>query len=605
MDGDLILVLLILLGTVLLFVSDRIRLDVVALLSLLALTLTGILSPTEAIAGFSDPIVLMIAGLFVVSGGLFRTGVAARIGEVLGSVAGRSRLRLTAVLMIAAGTLSGFMSSTGTVAVMLPVTVTLAWRAGISPSKLLIPLSFASLLGGMLTLIGTPPNIVVANQLEAEGLAPFGFFDFTPVGAVMLAAGIAFMLAFGSRLLPERAAAGGDRETDGPPRVAASELVDGYRVGELARLRVRSTSPLVGRSPADAEVRRRYGASILRVQTRESRGPLPWKRDAAGGLRAGDLLDVQGSADAIDRLRREEHLATLEGSRDGSPLRLAEVLLPPRSRLIGRSLADARFRDRYGVHAISLRRLGHVVEDEMAAVPLRFGDTLLVTGPARRIDLLRRETGDFVVVAQNEDGASEGRLSRRALLAVGVMIGMMAMLTLEVVPAVTAVLLAAVLMVLVGALDAEAAYRSVNWESVVLIAGILPMATALENTGGLRLIAGQLAPLGALGPLAMAAALFLITSALSQVISNTATTVLIAPVAFLTSSSMGVSPYPLLMIVAVAASTAFATPIASPVNTLVLGPGEYRFGDYFRVGVALQALILVLSLLIVPLLFPF
>ncbi len=601
----MLLVFIILLVTIALFVSDWLRLDVVAILSLLALTLTGILSPAEALAGFSDPIVLMIAGLFVVSGGLFRTGVASRLGEVLGGVAGESRLRLTAVLMLAAGVLSGFMSSTGTVAVMLPVAVTLAWRAGISPSKLLIPLSFASLLGGMLTLIGTPPNIVVANQLEAEGLAPFRFFDFTPVGLAMLLAGVAFMLALGSHLLPDRASAQPVSNADEPPEVDASELTAGYGVRQTAVLRVRADSPLIGQSPTEADVRRRYGVNILRVRPWGRRGPASWKRAARGPLRAGDLLDVQGSQEDIERLQNEERLAALEDPQDYSPLRMAEVLLTPRSRLIGQSLADVRFRDRYGVRVMSIRRLGEPVDVDLAAFPLRFGDTLLVTGPEKRIDMLRREAGDFVVVAQGRADTREGRLSSRAYLALGVMLVMMTLLTFEIVPAVTAVLIAAVLMVLVGALNVEAAYRSINWESVVLIAGILPMATALQTTGGMQFVVELIGPLGNLGPVVMAGALFLITSVLSQVISNTATTVLVAPIAFRTAVGMGISPYPFLMIVAIAASTAFATPIASPVNTLVLGPGEYRFGDFFKVGVALQVLILVLALLIVPLLFPF
>jgi di/tricarboxylate transporter len=605
MDFEMLLVFGILLATITLFVSDWFRLDVVAILALLALTLTGILTPAEAIAGFSDPIVLMIAGLFVVGGGLFRTGVAGRIGQVLGSVAGQSRLRLTAMLMLASGVLSGFMSSTGTVAVMLPVAVTLAWQAGISPSKLLIPLSFASLLGGMLTLIGTPPNIVVANQLEAEGLEPFRFFDFTPIGILMLLAGLGFMLAFGWRLLPERAPASGDPNGEGTPEISASELVAGYNVGDLSVLRVRSGSRLVGRTPAEADLRRRYGVAILRVRARAPRGPLSREGAEPGPLQAGDLLDVHGSREGVERLQREQGLAPLEDPQHRSPLRIAEVLLTPRSRLIGRSLADVRFRDRYGVHVMSIRRLGEVVERELATLPLRFGDTLLVTGPNRQIDLLRREPGDFVVVAHGREDSREERLSPRAYLALAVMLGMMALLTFGLVPAVTAVLLAAVAMVLVGALDVEAAYRSINWESVVLIAGILPMATALEKTGGMQLIVQQLGPLGGFGPLFMAGALFAITSVLSQVISNTATTVLVAPIAFQIALEMGVSPYPLLMTVAIAASTAFATPIASPVNTLVLGPGEYRFADFFRVGVALQLLILALALLVVPVLFPF
>jgi di/tricarboxylate transporter len=601
---DTVLVFAILLATIALFISDWLRLDLVAILSLLALSLSGILTPAEALAGFSDPIVLMIAGLFVVGGGLFRTGVATRMGVLLGRIAGTNPARLTAVIMLSAGLLSGFMSSTGTVAVMLPVVVTLAWNAGLSPSKLLIPLSFGSLLGGMLTLIGTPPNIVVANQLESEGLAPFGFFSFTPIGAVMLIAGVIFMSAVGTRLLPSRAAADGVGGSDGPPELDASELTGGYGIGRMTALRVRSGSPLVGRTVAEADLRRRYGISILRVRPRSAFGTAAIRRSSTGRLRPGDLLDVQGSPVAIEKLQRVEGLARFEDEQ-GSPLRVAEVLLTPRSRLIGQTLAGVKFRDRYGVHVVAVRRFGEVVEDELPTLPLRFGDMLLVTGPLRRIDLLRREVNDFVVVARGRETGEDGRLGRRAWVAIAIMGGMMALLTLGLVPTVTAVLLAAVLMVISGALDVETAYRSINWESVVLVAGILPMATAMEKTGGMEVVVGALAPIGALGPLVMAAALFGITSLLSQIISNTATTVLLAPIAFRSALELGVSPYPLLMMVAIAASTSFATPIASPVNTLVLGPGEYRFGDFFRVGIALQAVVLALALLVVPLVFPF
>jgi di/tricarboxylate transporter len=604
MDREVVLVFFFLLATIALFVSDWLRLDVVALLSLLALSLSGILTPAEALAGFSDPIVVMIAGLFVVGGGLFRTGVASRMGFLLAGIAGTSRLRLTAVLMLSAGVLSGFLSSTGTVAVMLPVTVMLARNAQISPSKLLIPLAFASLLGGMLTLIGTPPNIVVSNQLQAEGLAPFGFFDFTPIGLLMLLLGVGFMLTIGSRLLPDRAptgAADGDGEI---PAVRSDELAEGYGLGTVATLRVRSGSPLIGLSLTQADLRQRYGVTILRIRT-ATRVSIPRRREITDPLRHGDLLDVQGSPEAVSRLQDEQKLATLDDSFQQSPLRMTEVQLTPRSRLIGQSLATARFRDVYGVHVLSIMRLGNVVQGDISTLEMRFGDTLLVTGPTSRIDLLRRQAGDFVVVAEGFPDEAGQRLSPRALSAIGVMVGMMVLLTFNLVPPATAVLLAAVLMVLVGALDVEAAYRSINWESVVLIAGILPMATALEKTGGMLLIVNQLGPLGRMGPLAMAGALFLITSALSQVISNTATTVLLAPIAFRTALQMDVSPYPMLMIVAIAASTAFATPIASPVNTLVLVPGQYRFADFFRVGVALQLLILVLALAVVPLLFPF
>jgi di/tricarboxylate transporter len=607
MSGDALLVYTVLAITVLLFASDRMRLDVVALLALLALSITGILTPAEALAGFSDPVVVMIAGLFVVGGALFRTGVAERVGRSLGSMAGTSRAGLTAAVMLGSGVLSGFMSSTGTVAVMLPVTAALAWNARISPSLLLIPLSVGSLFGGLLTLIGTAPNIVVSNQLLAAGHAPLRFLDFTPIGIVTLAGAIAVMALFGARLLPARASAEGPASTDGVTVVPGEELVQGWGVGAIARLRVAKMSPLVGQSPAGASLRQRYGANVLAI--RRAQGPggrrlrLPGTSDEL--LQAGDEIDVQAPQDAVVQL------CDAEGLEDaGVPTQpeavLAEVLLTPRSRLIGRTLADVRFRTRYGANVLSVRRQGELLAGPLADVELRFADTLLVAGAPRRIELLRGDVIDFVVVAQAADpGRSGTAFGPRQLAAAGIMVGMMGLLTFELIAPVFAVMLAAVAMVLARCINMEDAYRSINWQSVVLIAAFLPMATALQKTGGMDLFVGQLQDVARWGPLAMMAALFLLTGVLSQFISNTATAVLVAPAAITAAAQMGVSPYPMAMAVAVAASSAMATPVATPVNMLVLGPGAYRFGDFMKTGLILQFLAFIVTLLLVPLLFPF
>ncbi|HSJ23965.1 MAG TPA: SLC13 family permease [Longimicrobiales bacterium] len=605
--GDALFVFAVLGATILLFASDRMRLDVVALMALLALSLTGILTPAEALAGFSDAVVIMIAGLFVVGGALFRTGVAERFGRALGRVAGTSRARLTVTVMLGAALLSAFMSSTGTVAVMLPVTATLAWGARLSPSLLLIPLSVGSLFGGLLTLIGTPPNIVVSNQLAAAGYAPFRFFDFTPVGLVVLAAGTVILAVAGGRLFPARASADGPSAAGGVASVPGEELVRGYGVGRITRLRVPPQSPLVGQSPAAARLRERYGVSVLAV--RRASGPGGRRTRLAGTadtvLRVGDEMDVQAPADTVQRLLREELLHEAGVAQEPEAM-LAEVLLTPRSRLIGRTLADARFRTRYGANVLSIRRQGELLEGPLASTELRFADTLLVSGSPRRIELLRGDVGDFVVVAQaRDDSRADGPLSRRQYAAIAIMVGMMLLLTFEVVAPVLAVLLAAVAMVLARCLTMEVAYRSINWESVVLIAAFLPMATALQKTGGMDLFVARLETIGSAGPLAVLAALFILTGVLSQVISNTATAVLVAPVAIATAAQLGVSPYPMVMGVAVAASSAFATPVATPVNMLVLGPGAYRFGDFMKAGILLQTVALLITLLLVPLLFPF
>ena len=636
MPSSALLVFGILAVTILLFVSERLRLDVVALLALLALTLTGILTAEEALAGFADPIVLMIAGLFVVGDGLFQTGVARAMGRLPAKLAGDSEVRLLVVIMILVALLSGVMSSTGTVAVMLPVVMGLAWARDLSPSKLLIPLSVASILGGMLTLIGTAPNIVVSQHLESLGREGFGMFAFTPVGLAMVVAGVTFMALVGRRFLPDRPSPSRPAASTDAPTL--SDLADDWELAPtLFRVRIDPGSALVGTTLGDAELPARFGVTVTQIlegpaeerKRRPRRGPTLPTRGGPGGpvegavvpalaattLTAGQVLVLQGSPDGVHRMvaRLAVRLLDegLEGDSTAPETGMAEVLLAPRARLLGRTLKEIRFRDRYQLGVVGIKRLGELVGEgpggaKLGDVPLRFGDTLLVQGPWEKIRHLERERRDFIVAMAPREMSDALAPLGRAPVAVVIMLGMMALLTLGVVPAVTAVLLAAVAMVLSGCLTVEDAYRSVNWESVVLIAGILPMATALEKTGGMDWLVVVLSGgLEGAGPLLLLAAIFILTSALSQVISNTATAVLLAPIASSLALGIGARPEPFLMTLAVAASTAFATPVASPVNTLVLGPGGYRFGDFFKVGVLLQAVILVITVILVPLLFPF
>lgn len=601
-------------AVIILFVSDRLRLDLVAILALLALMLTNLLTPAEALAGFSDPVVLIIAGLFIVGGGLVQTGVADILGRWLGRVAGESEVTLIAVVMLVAAFLSAFMSSTGTTAVLLPVVVSLARDAQVNPSKLLIPLAFASLLGGMLTLIGTPPNIVVNNQLVAGGLAPFNFFAFTPVGLIVLAIGIGFMVLAGRRLLPARARYLPPTLPSPSDLPSVADLAQSYQLaGNLFRLRIRRSSPLLGRTLAEADLRRRYHVNVIEIQPRPDKYSLPLPASPAQAdtvLNAFDILHVQGTPEKIRQLAREQDFAITADERFSDQfisqeLGMVEVLLTPRSRLIGHTLSEVRFRDKYGVNVLAIMHLGQPIQENLAEVTLRFGDTLLVEGTWDRIALLNEEQRDFIVVGQPREMAERERPAERAPVAVLIMLGMLGLMTFEVLPTVTAVLLAAAAMVLSRCLTMEDAYRTINWESVVLIAGMLPMATALEKTGGIHFITDNLtAGFGGLGPLAVMAGLFILTSAFSQFISNTATAVLVAPIAFQSAVSLGVQPHAFLMAVAVAASTSFATPVASPVNTLVLGPGSYRFGDYLKPGLALQLLLMAAALVVLPLLFP-
>jgi len=607
MTGEILFVFGLLLVTILLFVSGFWRLDVVAIMVILTLMLSGLLSPGDALAGFGDPVVLLIAGLFVVGEGLFRTGVAYRIGNWLMGVAGTSENRLLILLMLVVAGLSAFMSSTGAVAIFIPVALNLAAKADVSPSRLLMPMAFASLIGGMLTLIGTPPNLVVSTQLTREGLDSFGFFDFTPIGILVLAVAIGYILVVGSRSLP------GETGVDGAihDRLSLRDLAEVYDlIGQLNRLRIWTGSPLEGKTVSQAKLRTRYGVTVLGLERLRRRARAVTPVEIQTEFQAGDIIYVAGTAPQVDKLAEAEGVEQL-GVQSGQvqiaaqEVGLVEVLLAPRSALIGKTLSAARFRERYGLTVLGILRDGQPLKGNLVETVLGFGDSILMGGGWTQIELLQGEQKDFFVLNLPREMDEVAPERARAGWALAIVVGMIFLMAFKMTPSVTAVLLAALAMVLTGCVSMKDAYASINWESLVLIAGMLPMATVLEKTGGVELIADGLADsLGDMGPLALMAGLFVITSVFSQVISNTATTVLLAPIAVSAALEVGVSPHPYLMTVALAASTAFATPMASPVNTLVMGPGEYKFNDFVKVGVPLQILAMVVTLLSVPLLFP-
>ena len=606
MSGDTLLVFLILGVTIALFISDRLRLDLVALLSLLSLLVTGILTPAEGLAGFSDTAVITIAALFVVGSAMLHTGLAERFGRAIGRLAGTGRARLTAVLMLGTAMISAFVSTTGTVALMLPVAAALARNARLSPSVLLMPMSVAALLGGILTLIATPPNIIVAQQLAAAGFEPFHFFSFTPIGITMLAIGLAVLVPLAGRLLPARAPVDAPAGAGGVARISGEELARGYEIGEIARVRVPATSPLVGETVAGLGLRKRYGVNILSVRRcarpggRRERRP----RTAEEVIEADDELEMSGGADAVARLCDETR---------ARPRRIPEHLGrgPRRGRPPAPLEADRQDADR--------REVPHPLPRERPLAPPRRttvrgrhrdGTARVRRHPPRRrapdrIEELRSESMDFVVVAQTTPFISEGRLSRREATTLAILVAMVGLLAFDVLPAVVAVLLAAVALALTRCVDMETAYRTMNWQSLILIGSMLPMATALQKTGGVDVVIALLSPVFSAGPIQLLAGIFILTAVLGQFISNTATAVLVAPVAIGAAAQLGVSPYPIMMTVAIAASTSFATPVATPVNLLVIGPGQYKAADFARVGLLVQALVLVATLVVVPMWFPF
>lgn len=609
MTGDILLVLGLLLATILLFASDRLRMDIVAILVLLALMMSGLLAPKEALAGFGDPLVVLIAGLFVIGEGLFRTGVAFAIGNWLLGVAGNSETRLLVLLMLVVAGLSAFMSNTGAVAVFIPVALNLSTKANVPANHLLMPMAFSGSLGGMLTLIGTPPNLVVSNLLSREGMTPFNFFSFTPVGLLILVATIVFIVLIGRLLLPKDGGPKGNAQD----RLSLEDLIIAYGVkDQLFRLCIESDSPLVGQTLGQVQLRTRFDVIVIGLE-RQSRGkPVVMPALIQTEYRAGDIIYLAGTEQRVAEL-----LHTLAGMRRltfeaqqkqivAQELGLAEVLLTPRSRLVGQTIKNAHFRERYGLSVLGILRMGQPMRGDFLATRLDFGDSLLVGGGWRHIDLLQAEQTDFSVLTIPREMDEVAPYRERAPWALAIVAGMLGLMTFDILPSVTAVLLAGLAMVLARCVTMEEAYKSINWQSIILIAGMLPMATALNKTGALELIVtGLVESLGTLGPIALMAGLFVLTSVFSQFISNTATAVLVAPIALGAATSMELSPYPFLMAVALAASTAFSTPMASPVNTLVLGPGGYRFNDFVKMGVPLQLLAMALTLLVVPLIFPF
>jgi di/tricarboxylate transporter len=606
----------VLAGAIVLFITEWLRVDVVALAVVVILMLTGILTTEEAIAGFASPAVLTIAALFVVGGAILQTGLAGVIGRRILAIAGDSQTRLTIVIMITVALLSGFMSDTGTVAVLLPAIISMTRTAKINPSKLLIPLSFGALLGGAMTLIGTPPNIIVSDLLRDHGLEPFQFFDYTPLGFILLVAGVVFMLLVGQRILPDRA------QRQDLQRVATpEELVALYRLPDnLFHLRVRRGSPLEGQVLRDSRMREDHDVSVVQIlRDRQPRERGIFRFDPvdeitpspADVIQVGDVLLVQGEADEVSHAAASYNLAVQRARTDEQDslvtdeVGLVEVLLPPRSSLVGKTLVEVRFGTIYKLTVLGIHRPGVSEPLDLKTTRLRFGDTLLVQGPWQRLLTLRRQRKDFVVMGEAE--AMVGAPARkRAPLALLILVGMLVLLVANLLPVAAACLLAALAMVLAGCLTIDDAYAAVDWKSIVLIAGMLPMSTALEKVGLVGLAAeGLTDTLGALSPLVVMVSLFGLTSLFTQVLSNTATTVLVAPIALAAAQNLNVQPYAFLMAVAMAASMAFASPVASPVNTLVMGAGDYRFSDYIKVGLPLILLTLVISALVLPFLWPF
>jgi di/tricarboxylate transporter len=773
------IVLAILLAAIVMFVTERIRVDVVALMVLVSLALTGLVTPAEALSGFANLAVVTVWAVLILSAGLGRTGVAGLIGRQVLRLAGRSEARLIALIMVLVGVLSGFMNDIGVAALMLPVVVDIARRTGRPPSRLLMPLAFAALLGGLNTLIGTPPNILISEALRQYGLEPFHMFDYTPTGVVVMVAGIAFMVLVGRHLLPSRdikdlresdqLAPGeffGLRERLFVVRLAGDSVLAGRTLAQsrlgaalglnvlailrpdqnrlapgpaallhpgdrllvegrpdrltelrgrralvveedhlvveqllsaeigMAELELPPQSSLLGLTLEQSNFRRRFGAIVLAIRrgggvVRTNLEKLPLQRD--------DVLLIQGTREQLDRLRvdpefhltgiqaaegyqleerlvamrvpedspfvdktlvesrlgdafglgvmgivrngstelmpdpeerlaardlllvkvRPDDLLTLEGLQnleidaeappdvtelESEHVGLVEAVLSPRTTLAGKTLRQILFREKYGLSVLAIWREGRAYRSDLRDMALRFGDALLLYGPRERLRVLGLEP-DFLVLTE---AAQEAPRLSKAPVALLIMAAVLTPVILDWLPIAIAAVAGVVLMILTRCLTMEEAYRAIELKAVFLIAGMLPLGIAMEQTGAARFLAeGMVGLVGPWGPLAVTAGLFILAALASQVMPNPAVAVLLAPIALNTANDLGVSPYPMMMAVAVSASAAFLSPVGHSANILVMGPGGYRFADYTKVGIPLTLVVLVVVLLVLPIFWPF
>jgi di/tricarboxylate transporter len=602
MTTQLALVLALLAAAVVMFALNRPRMDAVALIMLTVLPSTGVLTVGETLAGFSDSNVVLIAALFVIGDGLVRTGVARGLGDWLTARAGSNDTLLMVLLMAVVCALGSLMSSTAVTAIFIPVALRIAQATGTSPGRLMMPLSVAALISGMMTLIATAPNLVVSGELVRQGARGFHFFAFTPFGVPVLVLGILYM-TFARRWLPAEGGAGGGAA--GRPSLA--DWVEEYGLaGREQRVRVTDRSPLVGKTLG--ELRGTSGARVVAV---ERDGAL-LQPTAKTELRAGDVLfaDLPAPDSEAAALREKYALEPLPLSGAyftdlSQEIGMAEGIVPASSELAGKTVAGARFRDRYGLTVIGLRRgtvaHGRGLENET----LQVGDTLLVIGPWRAIRNAQSGGRDLVVFnlpAELDEVLPAAGKAPQAVICLALVVALMVS---GVVPNVQAALIGCLLMGALGCVDLSSAYRSIDWKTIVLIVGMLPFSLALKRTGGVDMAADALAALtSGAGAHAVLACLFAVTALLGLFISNTATAVLMAPVALAVAKDLGASPYPFAMIVALAASTAFMTPVSSPVNTLVVTPGNYTFGDFVRVGTPFSLIVMVVCVFMVPWLLP-
>jgi di/tricarboxylate transporter len=573
-----------------LFATEKLRVDLIALLVLLTLILTGLVSPQAAFNGFANPAVITVWAVYIVSGGLFKTGIADILGERIIRLAGSSEPRLIAVIMLTCGLISAFMNNIGATAVLLPAVVGISRQAKVPLSRLLIPLAFSSLLGGNMTLIGTPPNILGSTILAERGLESFSFFDFTPIGVIVFATGILYMVLIGRHLLP---------------RLQTIDQQHPEQLREyISEVRLPSESSLAGKSLFETRLGADFDLTVVSI-VRDGQVQTGINRDTI--LQGNDLLIVEGGMERLLNARDKLGLQ-IEAERkweldqlDPDKAYIVEATLAPRSSMVNKSLSQIHFRDRYGFTALAIWRQGEVITRRLKDVRLRFGDALVLEGPRHRLPVLQ-ESNEFLVL---EPMMLELRRHKKALYSVASIGLVLALVTLADFHISTAMVIGAVLMVLTGCLTMDEAYQSIEWRSVFLIAGMLSLGAAMEVTGTAQYLANLIVNLlGGMGPLAVLAGIYILAGLITEPMSNAAATVLIVPISIDIALELGANPQSFVLATVIGASTSFLTPVGHQANVLVFGPGGYRFFDYTRVGGLLNIAILIATLIFLPLLWP-
>lgn len=618
--NTMILTILVLFLSVIFFISGKLRSDIVALCSLVTLLAAGILTPEEALSGFSSNVIIMMVGLFVVGGAIFQTGLAKMISSKLMKFAGNSEMKLFLLVMGVTSVMGAFVSNTGTVAIMIPIVVSMAMSVKMNSSRLLMPLAFASSMSGMMTLIGTPPNLVINDELIKNGFEGLGFFTFLPVGLICAVVGTIVLLPLSKKFLSKPGALSATSASSGK---SLKTLVAEYGISNnLHRLQVTASSLVVGKMIGEIDIRKKYGINIIelrhieRGQHRILKNVVQQAVASDTKLRVDDVIYVSGNEEIVKVFAQKYKLLKLNDSDEAKGKSLdfynigvAEIVIMSSATVVNKTIKEVGFRKKYNLSVLGICRKKKYILQGIADETIHSGDVLLVQGAWDNIAALENESTEWIVLGRPLEEAAKVTLDYKAPVAALIMLAMIVVMACDFIPIapVTAVMVAGLLMVLTGCFrNVEAAYKTINWESIVLIAAMMPMSVALQKTGVSAWISNSLVSgLGNYGPLALMAGIYFTTSFMTMFISNTATAVLLAPIAMTSALQIGVSPVPFLFAVTLGASLCFASPFSTPPNALVMPAGQYNFMDYVKVGLPLQIILGIVMILVLPFLFPF